>query len=162
MNHRLLRLLLNLYPPFLGAGIRVRRVSPDYREIDVEMRHRFFNRNYVGTHFGGSLYAMTDPFYMLMLIHNLGPGYVVWDKAAEIEFVKPGRGTVRAEFRLDPDALERIREETRGGRKALPTFTVEVRDGGGNVVARVKKVLYVREKADRARPPASAGSPGAA
>lgn len=146
MNHRTFRLLLNLYPPYLGAGVRVRHVSSDFREIVVEMPLRFFNRNYVGTHFGGSLYAMVDPFYMLMLIKNLGPDYIVWDKAASIEFVKPGRGTVRAHFRLDEKVLEEIKERVKDGGKYLPTFTVPVVDRHGDVVARVEKVLYVRKK----------------
>ncbi|MGQ9670138.1 MAG: DUF4442 domain-containing protein [Desulfosoma sp.] len=146
MNHRMFRWLLNLYPPYLGAGIRVRRVSPDFREILVEMPLRFFNRNYVGTHFGGSLYAMVDPFYMLMLIKNLGPDYLVWDKAATIDFVKPGKGTVRAHFQLQEKVLQEIKQRVKDGGKFLPTFTVEVQDRQGEVVARVEKVLYVRKK----------------
>lgn len=142
-----LRLLLNLYPPYLGAGVRVRRMTPDMREIDVEMRLRWYNRNYVGTHFGGNLYSMVDPFYMLMLMHNLGPGYVVWDKAARIDFVAPGRGTVRAAFRLDQARIDEIVAATEGGRKALPEFPVEIHDESGDVVARVHKTLYVRRKA---------------
>ncbi len=146
MNHHMFRLLLNIYPPYLGAGVRVRHVSPDFREIVVEMPLRFFNRNYVGTHFGGSLYAMVDPFYMLMLIKNLGPDYIVWDKAASIDFVKPGRGTVRAHFRLEEKVLEEIKERVKEAGKYLPTFTVPVVDRHGDVVARVEKVLYVRKK----------------
>ncbi|RMD74179.1 MAG: DUF4442 domain-containing protein, partial [Bacteroidetes bacterium] len=91
---------LNLYPPFLGAGIRVRTISADYRRAVVEMPLRWYNRNYVGTHFGGSLYSMTDPLYMLMLMNVLGPDYIVWDQAATIVFRRPGRSTVRAEFEL--------------------------------------------------------------
>ncbi|WP_448383155.1 DUF4442 domain-containing protein [Desulfosoma sp.] len=146
VNHRTFRLLLNVYPPYLGAGVHVRHVSSDFREIVVEMPLRFFNRNYVGTHFGGSLYAMVDPFYMLMLIKNLGPDYIVWDKAASIDFVKPGRGTVRAHFRLEEKVLEEIKERVKDGGKYLPTFTVPVVDRHGDVVARVEKVLYVRKK----------------
>lgn len=83
---RLLRFAMNLYPPFLGAGIRVRHIAGDFREVRVRMGLNRLNRNYVGTQFGGSLYAMTDPFFMLMLMENLGRDYVVWDKAANIEF----------------------------------------------------------------------------
>ncbi|HVP64109.1 MAG TPA: DUF4442 domain-containing protein, partial [candidate division Zixibacteria bacterium] len=99
LKRRLLR-FINFWPPFLGAGIRLRRLSPDFREADVEMHQRFWNTNYVGVHFGGSLCAMADPFYMLLLMENLGREYIVWDKAASVRFRKPGRGTVRAEFRL--------------------------------------------------------------
>jgi hypothetical protein len=95
-----LRRWINLWPPFLGMGIRIRRIAPDMKAVDVEMKLRFWNANYVGTHFGGSLFAMTDPFYMLMLMANLGRDYIVWDKAATIRYKKPGRGTVRAEFRI--------------------------------------------------------------
>src|SRR4051794_22615854 len=86
-----MRLVMNVYPPFLGAGIRVKRLQPDWRAIDVEMKLRRWNANYVGTHYGGSLYSMTDPFLMLMLIENLGPDFTVWDKAASIRFRSPGR-----------------------------------------------------------------------
>jgi acyl-coenzyme A thioesterase PaaI-like protein len=143
---RHLRWALNLYPPFLGAGIRVKRIAPDWSAIDVEMKLRFWNRNYVGTHFGGSLYSMTDPFYMLMLIESLGPGYIVWDKSASIRFRRPGRGRVRAEFRLAGEQVEQIRQELETQEKTEPVFVVTVTDETGNVVAEVSKVLYVRRR----------------
>lgn len=93
---RHIRMLMNIWAPFLGAGIRVKRLAPDWKEIDVEMKLHWWNANYVGTHYRGSLYFMTDPFFMLMLIENLGKDYVVWDKSASIRFKKPGRGTVSA------------------------------------------------------------------
>lgn len=146
MSPRWFRLLFNIYPPYLGAGIRVAEIARDWRRVRVRMPLRWFNRNYVGTHFGGSLYAMTDPFLMIMAIRNLGPDFVVWDKAAAIEFVSPGRGTVMAEFRLDEADLERMRQETAGGGRSLPWFDVEVRGEDGTLVARVRKQLYVRRK----------------
>ena len=141
-----LRRLLNLYPPYLGAGVRVRYIAPDFRRVTVEMPLRWFNRNYVGTHFGGSLYSMVDPFYMLMLINILGSAYVVWDQAAEIVFRRPGRGTVRAVFTLTDAQIEAIRRETASGRPYRPRFTVQITDPAGNVVAEVVKVLYVRRR----------------
>ena len=106
-----LRRWINFWPPFFGAGIRVQRIAPDMKAIDVEMRLRWWNANYVGTHFGGSLFAMTDAFYMLMLMANLGRECIVWDKAASIRYRKPGKGTVRAEFRLTAAQLDAIREK---------------------------------------------------
>lgn len=137
---------INFYPPLLGAGIRVTRMDADMRAVDVEMKLRFWNKNYVGTHYGGSLYSMADPFYMLMLIANLGRDYIVWDKAATIRFKKPGKGTVRAEFRISEEQLEEIRETLKTQATVEPTFTVEVRDGAGEVVAEIEKLLYVRKK----------------
>jgi len=141
-----LRLRLNLYPPFLGAGIRVERISDDFLAIDVAMGLRWFNRNYVGVHFGGSLYAMTDPFFMLMLMQNLGRDYIVWDQAAAIDFRRPGRGTVRARFRLTAEEVARLRVACATGEALRPVYTVEVRDEDDTLVARVEKTLYVRRK----------------
>lgn len=146
MKSSLFRLLLNLYPPYLGAGIRVKRISPDYREIDVEMRLRFWNKNYVGTHFGGSLYAMCDPFFMLMLIKNLGPGYIVWDKAAEIRFRRPGRGLVRAEFRLSAERVLEIRKALDTQEKLDAVFSVNVTGEGAEIIAELSKTVYVRRE----------------
>lgn len=127
-----------------GAGIRVRWRSS--QAVDVEMKLRFWNRNYVGTHYGGSLYSMADPFYMLILMENLGRDYIVWDKAASVRFRKPGRGRVRAEFRLTDAQLDDIRDKLKIQEKYEPTFVVEVKDEAGDVVAEVHKVLHVRRK----------------
>lgn len=142
-----LRRLVNLWPPFLGAGIRIKRIAPDMRAIDVEMRLNFWNANYVGTHFGGSLFAMTDPFYMLMLMANLGREYIVWDKAATIRYKKPGKGAVRAEFRLAESQIDDIRKKLETLPKYEPLFTVEVKGEDGMVIAAVEKVLHVKRKA---------------
>jgi len=149
MKASLFRLGLNLWPPFLFPGIRVTRIGEDYRHARVELRMRPWNRNYVGTHFGGSLFAMTDPFWMLLVMHNIGRDYYVWDKAGEIEFVSPGRGTVSAEFRLDDRILDELRAATADGQKCLRWFENEILDAQGQVVARVRKQLYVRRKKGR-------------
>jgi hypothetical protein len=143
---RALRRWINFWPPFLGMGIRVMRIAPDMKAVDVEMKLRFWNANYVGTQFGGSLFAMTDPFYMLMLMANLGRDYIVWDKAATIRYRKPGKGTVRAEFRLSDIQIDDIREKLKTLPKYEPVFTVEVKDEAGVVIAEVEKVIYVRRK----------------
>jgi acyl-coenzyme A thioesterase PaaI-like protein len=140
------RTVMNVWPPYWGTGISVAEVSPDWRRMVVRMKQRFYNGNAFGTHFGGSLYAMCDPYYALMLIRLLGPDYVVWDKAAAIEFVKPGRGTVQAVFDWQPAQLEEIRARTADGAKFEPQRCVEVADAAGDVVARVHKTLYVRRK----------------
>jgi hypothetical protein len=141
-----MRFAFNFWPPLLGAGIRVKRLAPDWQEADVEMKLRYWNKNYVGTHYGGSLYSMVDPFYMLMLIENLGPDYIVWDKAASIRFRRPGRGTVTARFRLAQEQLDEIRKALEGAERIERTFAVEVRDDAGTVIAEVEKLLHIRRK----------------
>lgn len=137
---------INLYPPLLGAGIRVLHRESDAYTIKVKMPLTRFNLNVVGTHFGGSLYAMCDPFFMLILMHHLGRGYVVWDKAASIRFLKPGRGTVHATFHIPPDTIAAIRAQADAGERPEPVFTVDVVDDHGEVIATVEKRLYVRKK----------------
>jgi len=146
MRAGLFKALINWYPPYIGAGIRLARISDDYRDLLVQMKLRCYNRNYVGTHFGGSLYAMIDPFYMLMLMQVLGSEYMVWDKAATIEFKKPGRGTVSARFLLTDRVIAEIRTQTAEGGKYLPEFRVDITDSNGDLVARGFKTLYIRRK----------------
>ena len=143
---RMLRWLLNFYPPYIGAGIRIQHISPDMRSVKVRMKLTRWNRNYVGTQFGGSLYSMVDPFYMLLLIEQLGREYIVWDKAASIDFISPGKGPVYAEFSIDDALLDEVRRQTAGGEKYLPHLKVQIHDGSGTLVARVDKTLYVRRK----------------
>ena len=145
-SHHALRRWINLWPPFLGAGIHVTHIAPDMKSVDVEMKLRWWNANYVGTHFGGSLFAITDAFYMLMIMHHLGDDYIVWDKAATIRYRKPGRGTVHVEFRLTDAQLDDIREKCQTLPKYEPVFPVEVKDEQGVVIAEVDRLIYVRKK----------------
>jgi len=149
MTPALMRHGMNLWPPFLFTGIHVAELAPDWRHARVELRLRPWNRNYVGTHFGGSLFAMTDPFWMLLLMHCLGRDYYVWDREGRIEFLRPGRSTVSTEFRIDDAVLEQIQAATAGGDKYLHWFANDVVDTEGQVVARVHKQVYVRRKPDR-------------
>ncbi|PXV58353.1 protein of unknown function [Dyella jiangningensis] len=140
------RRLMNLWPPFLFNSIRVQYVSEDWSELRVVLRLRPWNRNYVRTQFGGNLFAMTDPFWMLLAIHQLGNDYFVWDKAGAIEFVAPGREDVYAHFKLEASVVDELRAAAAGGEKVLRWFDVDVVTRGGEVVARVRKQLYVRLK----------------
>lgn len=146
---RNLRRLLNCWPPFLFAGIRVRTIADDFHYARIELGLHWYNRNFVGSHFGGSLFAMADPFWMVLTMSALGPDYIIWDRAGAIEFLAPGRGKVSVEFRLDDAVLEELRIATADGEKALRWFQTDVRAADGSVVARVRKQLYVRRK----RPP---------
>ena len=146
MKRSTLLRLINFWPPYIGAGIRVKKISDDIRTIDVEMKLRFWNRNIVGTQFGGSLYAMTDPFFMLILMENLGHDFIVWDKAASIQFKKPGKGAVHARFHVSAEEIESIRQRALSEYKVEPTFIVSIMDSEQVEIAQVEKLLYVRKK----------------
>ena len=143
---RHIRRAVNFWPPFLAAGIRVTRWDPDWRAIDVELRLHSWSANFVGTHYGGSLYSMVDPFYMLMLIENLGRDYVVWDKAASIRFRKASKDRVSAGFRITQQQLEDIRQALVTQEKLEPTYSIEIRDDADTLVAEVQKVLHIKKK----------------
>ena len=146
MQARTLRWLMNLWPPFLFAGIRVRALSPDWRHAHVVLRLKRWNRNYVGTPFGGSLFAMADPFWMLLVMHRLGRAYYVWDRSACIDFLEPARGDVHARFHLDDATVASLRAEAADGERVLRWFRVDLTNDTGDVVARVDKQVYVRLK----------------
>ena len=147
----MLKLGLNLWPPYVGAGVSVAHTADDWSEMAVKLTLRWYNRNYVKTHFGGNLFTMTDPFYMLMLLHRLGPAYNVWDQKAEITFLKPGKGTVVARMSVSEDEIQAIRQATVNGAKHFAEFDIDIVDEDGDVVATVHKTLYVREKPPKAQ-----------
>ncbi|WP_255538492.1 DUF4442 domain-containing protein [Polynucleobacter sp. P1-05-14] len=146
INANLLRRGMNIWPPFLGAGITVEKISKDFRHATVRLKHGILNRNIVGVHFGGSLFAMTDPFFMMMVSQNLGKGYIIWDQAAKIEFLKPGKGKVHATFEITQDQLDEIIHAADSGDKVLRDFVAEIKDHEDDVVARITKTLYIRKK----------------
>ncbi len=140
---RLLRWGFNLWPCYWGTGARVTFIASDWREVHVRLPLSWRTRNYVGTIFGGSLYAAVDPFYMIMLMKNLGPGFVVWDKAASIRFRKPGRGTLTAILRLEEAEPAEIRRLLQEQPRVDRTYLVTLVDAEGAVHAEVQKVIHI-------------------
>ena len=138
--------LLNYWPPFLASGISVASCNDDLTDITVRMALRPYNNNYFGTHFGGSLYSMCDPFYMFMLLEHLKAEHIVWDQAAKITFVKPGKGVVTVRFVLTLEEINDIRIEATKHYSIRPVFNCKVLDQSGDTVAEVEKTLYVRRK----------------
>ena len=132
--------------PYVGAGIKLSKLSPDFKEAETKMKLRWYNKNMVGSHFGGSLYSMTDPIYMLMLGAHIGDTHYVWDKSASIEYVKPSKSEVRAHFQISTVEVNSIVEQASDGEPHYFTFDVDVMDTDNEVIARIKKTLYVRKK----------------
>lgn len=137
---------ISLYAPYLGAGISVKSANEKFTKIGVEMKMRWYNRNLVGTHFGGSLYSMCDPFYMFILMENLGKDYIVWDKSASIQFKKPGLKNVYATFEILPEKINEIKSYVDLNGKGDFAFKTAVLNETGEIIADVEKVVYVRYK----------------
>ena len=151
----IVRRYMNLWPPFAFSGIHITGMGADFLSAEVRLRLHWWNSNVAGVHFGGSLFAMTDPFWMMLLLRHLGRDHVVWDRAAEVDFIKPGRGDVTARFVLTEEEVERLRGLAADGGKVLEWFSVDITDADGDVVARVRKQVYVRRKQNRAPVPAA-------
>lgn len=144
---------MNLWPPFRFSSIRIIHIDERFRTVEVRLRKHRVTANYVGAQYGGSLYSMTDPFWMLMLMLSLGEDYVVWDRRGEIDFLSPGRTAVTARFHLTDDVLNEIRDATADGEKHLRWFVNDITAEDGTVVARVRKQVYVRLRQPAVRRP---------
>ena len=138
--------MINWYPPYIGAGIKLKKVNQDKTRMEVELRKTRFNKNLFGTHFGGSLYAMCDPFYVFIVHNYLGRGYVVWDKSAEIKFIKPGTGKVSAVFEISQEKLLQLKEEVDSAGKHTVFFETVIKNESDQLVAKVRKEIYMRKK----------------
>ncbi len=137
---------INLWPCIWSAGGRVTHLSPDFTELDVRLRLKLRTRNIVGTIYGGSLYASTDPFFMLMLMKILGEEYVVWDKGCTIRFKRPAKETVYARFRITPEMLADVKTQVAQNGYTNVTWTLDYRSASNVVYAEFDKVLYVASK----------------
>ena len=146
LKSRIYRWGFNLLPAYCATGARITHISYDFREVLIKLPLTWQTRNYVGTIFGGSMYAAVDPVYMLMLIKNLGSGYVIWDKSACIKFRKPGRTTLFARFTLNEQDIETIRQDLVHSHSVDRTYQVDLTDKEGVVHASVEKVIYIRLK----------------
>lgn len=143
----MLRDRLNAWPPFTGQQISVTEVADDWSRARVRMELTEENGNYYGTAFGGTMFSMVDPFFVILAAQQLGDEYMVWDKAAEIDFVAPGRTSVTAEVQMPAELVDELRAEAADGAKVLRWFDVDIVDEHGTVVARARRQLYVRRKA---------------
>lgn len=146
LGPRAFRWLMNLWPCYRGTGGRVTSISPDWKEVRIRLPFNWQTRNYVGSIFGGSLYAAVDPPYMLMLIRLLGPDYVVWDKAASIRFLKPGRTTLYATCRVEDAELNEIRRLLETESRVDRSYRIALCDAQGTVHAEVDKVIRIRKR----------------
>lgn len=144
LTPHLLKLRLNTYAPYIGAGIKIDHISLDQGLCVVSMELTTLNKNIVGTQFGGSLYSMVDPFYMLMLMHQLGSNYVVWDKSSHIDFIAPGNSKVTARMKIPSAEVITIQELAKDGEAVFREYQVDIVDDQQKLIATVTKTLYIR------------------
>lgn len=136
----------NFFPAYRGSGARITYISDDFHEIQIKLPLNWRTRNYVGTIFGGSMFAATDPIYMVMLIRILGNGYVVWDKSTNIRFKRPGKETLFAQFILTPAEISEIRSQLDTTKSIDRVYKVELKDKAGKTHAIIEKTLYLSKR----------------
>ncbi|HMO81863.1 MAG TPA: DUF4442 domain-containing protein [Pyrinomonadaceae bacterium] len=146
LKSRLFRWGFNLFPAYRGTGGRVTYIADDWHEVRVKLPLNWRTRNYVGTIYGGSIYGAVDPIYMLMLMHILGPGYTVWDKAAKIRFRKPGKETLFVRFELTADEVAEIKNSAETAKSVDRIYRLELKSREGVVHAEIEKTLYISKK----------------
>lgn len=146
LQSRLIRWKFNFFPAYRRTGARITYVAADFGEVRIRLPLNRRTRNVVGTLFGGAMYAAVDPIYMVMLIQRLGPDYIIWDKAADIRFKRPGRETLYGRFVIDPDEVDLIREQLENRSKLDRVYVAELADAAGRVHASFEKTLHIRRK----------------
>lgn len=144
---RFARWAFNWFPAYRATGARITYIASDWSEVRIRLPLNRRTRNYVGTIFGGSMYGAVDPVYMIMLMKALGPGYMVWDKAATIRFRRPGREPLYATFRLPASEVAALRAEVDQAGTVEREFTVELVNAAGELHASCQKLLSIRRRA---------------
>ena len=140
------RIKFNFFPAYRRTGARVIYLADDYHEMRIKIPLNWKTRNYVGTIFGGSMYAGVDPIYMIMLIKILGKDYIVWDRSAEIVFKRPGSETLYADFHVTPEDIKEIKTELETKKYFNKVYKVNLRNKAGKLHARIEKTIYIANK----------------
>jgi len=138
--------LISYWPPLFFSGISVREFDLEKCYVRARLKTRFFNKNYFGTHYGGSLYSLCDPFFAFIFLHHLGKDFIIWDKAAKIDFIAATKDPVYAYFSISKEEIARVRKEAQKKSKVEPVYQVDITDIEGKIIARVEKTLYIRKK----------------
>lgn len=146
LGTRLLRFGFNLHPGYRGTGARITYIARDKSEVHVKLPLNWRTRGKSGAIFGGCLYAAIDPIFVVMLTHRLGRDYAVWDKAATIQFKKPGRSTLYARFRIEDAELDELRRLLARQPTIERTYVVDLTDAGGAVHTAFTKTIHFRNR----------------
>jgi acyl-coenzyme A thioesterase PaaI-like protein len=127
---------------------KITLVSEDLMTIKMKLKISYKNRNYMGSIFGGSLFASVDPIYMVQLIQLLGKEYVVWDKSAQILFKRPAKEHLFADFNYTQEELEHIKKEVaeKGEFEIVKETHLKNKDGS-ITYCEVAKTIYIAHKA---------------
>lgn len=136
---------IELYPPFMMMGVKVKEMSEDHREALFTLPLKWWAKNMHGTQFGGFICAVTDPLPALMC-GKIFPGTIYWTKYNAVEFHKPAQGTLYIKVKITEKDIHSIQSALDRDGKTVHYFEFECRDSSGTLIASVRNGVYVRTK----------------
>lgn len=143
---RIARFFFNFFPAVRRTSMRIIYIAKDWRHVKIKLPFNWKTKNYHRTMFGGSMFAATDPVYLVMLTKILGPEYIVWDKAACIRYKKPAKTTLYADFKLNQLETNKILEILSQQEKVDRLYQIDLIDKQATVYATVEKTLHIRKR----------------
>ena len=144
----LFRVMFNMSPMYKRSCGKIIFTSDDLHVVKIKIPLSYKNRNYVGSIFGGSLFAATDPIYMIQLMQILGKEYVVWDKKTNIKFKRPAYENAFATFEFTSSEINEILQRVQSENEIDYTKILLITDKNGTVFAELDKTLYISTKAN--------------
>ena len=137
----------NLSPMYRRSTARITEVTDDLMHIKIKLPISYKNRNYVNSIFGGSMFSAVDPIPMIQILNILGDDYVVWDKAAEIKFKRPGRENLYANFNCTPSEILNIKKRIENEQEIEVEKLTQLTNKNGDIVfCEVSKTIYIANK----------------
>lgn len=137
----------NLSPMYRRSTARIIYVADDLKNVTVKIPLSYKNKNYVGSIFGGSLFAAVDPIPMIQLMYLLEEKYIVWDKSAQIRFKRPAREHVYATFEFTKEEIEEIIQKVEANKEIEhPKITYITNKIGDIIYCEVTKMIYIADK----------------
>ena len=121
-------------------------VSDDLHKVVITLRLNWKNKNYVGSIFGGSMLAATDPIYLIQLIQILGDNYVVWDKAVTARYKRPAKSRIYGTFLFSKKEIKDIKNKIAESHEIDITKTMNLIDEKQQIIATFSKTLYIADK----------------
>ena len=144
-----LKIMLNLWFPFLVNRIKILSITNDFNQMDVQLKHSFWNRNPNKSVWGGSITSALDPFFPIMIKQVMlkkGIRTDFFSKAVHVEFVKQVNTHVLFQFKIKETEIIKAENSLKNNEKYEDWHTVEGIDSSGNICVNGKVQVYLRKR----------------
>jgi thioesterase domain-containing protein len=141
--------MMNLYPPLLVNRISVKRISSDYKQVEVRVKKSLLNRNLQKSIFGGTIFSAADPFHALMywqIFRLKGIHCEAWLKRAEIQYLKPANSDLQLLFEITEEEIELAYSQLQEKGKAEMIHETAILNNKKETVAFVRSTISLKKK----------------